>query len=128
MKINLSALLGLTALSVLSGRAQDVYISGDPGSVTYYAITPVSAAAYQPPVVFVPRPVCHAPGGCAVPVACVPPSPACPTRSPGVIYFGGSYSPQGYGGAGGYGGGRSTVVYFGRGQAQRQGYRFGRSR
>jgi hypothetical protein len=57
---------------------------------------------------------------CAGPLPCAMSAPVCQPSSPNVIYFGGPYSQcRSYTSCAG-----SPVIYFGRGQAYRQGYLF----
>ena len=120
------AAVALLPLLPLPAQAQDVYISGAPGSVTYYAILPQAPVTCQAPAVCAPPPVCRASRPCAVPVTCGAPAPVCRPPSPNVIYFGGPYSQfRSYSSCAGYNYPGATVIYFGREQACRQGYLFG---
>jgi hypothetical protein len=111
--------LAAIALFSLGAQAQDVYVSGQTGSDSYYAITPLVPATYSAPAVCAPPAGCPVARPCAGRALCA--APVCPTVSPNVTYFGGSYSQcRSYASCA-----NSTVVYFGRGQAWRQGYLFG---
>ena len=122
------------AVVVLAGGlgavcAQDVFVLGGAGT------TPVPPIVYQPPVVNNGSAVAYQPAVAAVPVAvpvCATPvypaATACASSyyyNPNVIYVGGpgscgpSYYDYRY-----YD--RPNVIYFGRRQAYREGYNFGR--
>jgi hypothetical protein len=111
----------LLPLSILTSRAGDVFVSGDPGSVTYYAVAPQIPAPAPAPV-YVAPPACYAPRACAWPGSCAGPVPVCAPVSTSVLYFGGPYGPYYRVFANSPG---SSVHYFGRGQACQQGYLFG---
>ena len=124
MKTTLFPTLTATLFLLLflsSGRAQDVFVSGAPGSVTYYAVTPQAPVAPPPPV-YAPPPMCRVPCACAWPTPCPVPVTYCPPVSANVIYFGGPYGTYARA-IGSYPG--SSVYYFGHGQAYQQGYLFG---
>ncbi len=129
MKTILCPLLAALALFTVSGRAQDVFVSGAPGSVTYYAVTPQAPVTYPVPVAYAPTSAWQVPPACAAPAACAPPAPVYNQCSPSVVYFGGTYRPyNAYSSTVHCGYASPTVIYFGRGQAYRQGYTFGHRR
>ena len=123
-----SALIAVALLPLLPlpAQAQDVYVSGPPGSVTYYAVTPQVPVTFQAPAFYAPPPVCQVSTPCVVQVPCGVPAPIFQPSSPNVIYFGGTYTQcRPYSSCAGYAYPGSTVIYFGRGQACQQGYLFG---
>jgi hypothetical protein len=107
---------------LMTASAQDVFVLGGAGT------TPVPPIVYQPPVVtgqpaYQPA---YQPVAVAVPVCAqaVYPAPCASTYyNPNVIYVGGTCSP-GYYDYGYYS--SPNVIYFGRRQAYREGYSFGR--
>lgn len=119
--------------------AQDVFVLGGPGS------TPVPPVVYQPPVVTGQPPIAYQPAIVYQPVvAAVPVVPVYGAAVPcAPNYYNGYYNQGGYynpnvlyvGGPGScgpeyyrYSQCAPNVIYFGRGQAYRQGYSFGSCR
>jgi len=106
--------------------AQDVFVLGGPGT------TPVPPIVYQPPVVNDGYTATYQPTVTAIPIYAAtvyPVASACASTyyNPNVIYVGGpgSCGPNYYG----YSRYCSpNVIYFGRGQAYREGYNFGHCR
>src|ERR1051326_8369342 len=119
MKTSVLHALAAIALLSLRAQAQDVYVSGEPGSATYYAITPLAPPGYAAPAVCAPPAGCPVSRPCARPAPCA--EPVCRRVAANVTYFGGTYGQcRAYASCA-----NSTVIYFGRGQAYRQGYLFG---
>jgi len=115
----LCSVVGL-ALGLVSLQAQNIVLTGalpiaptaPPPAISYHA-TPIATV----PVVAVPVAV-------GVPAICPPPVVYHCGRSPDVIYFGGPYSHvRNYSGYR-VGCAKSSVVYFGRGEAFERGYCF----
>ena len=129
MRIILASFLLASLVIAHNLQAQDVYVSGATGSATYYAITTQAPVETGTPLACAPPAPCRTPA-CIPPTTCSVPVAVCYPAAPNVIFFGGAnnhrnfYSPALYG----YGRPGAQVIFFGRGQAYRQGYVFTRCR